>query len=377
MRKMLLTAILIGLMLPLASSSSRASGQYPPLIIAIRSEGELPSYYNDDLWLWDGTSSELRQLTSYQYNGAPIISPTNANVAYLSTPSVYLQALKIAGGRSGVAPANIWLMSIPSGDAMRIADVPSGATVDADGILSIGIERSQPTWSPDGKKLAWTEITERHNTPDDEQRLMIYDLATGTTRTVLSLPVYQIGSSMPLWGEPGIALVGNDINGDIMVEIYDEFGQLLTKQPYQGSEDDFHWVKGADGVVYLASRNSLIDVSTGAVQPLPTGVALYSRTAVTGLSLERDANQRGVWILHDSDKTMTLGTEDAPVSLVAISPQGDAVAYVQEDVSTLSLNVHLYQTGQTTTIVSLSEVAALRFIDGLAWGATEWRFVTP
>lgn len=65
------------------------------------------------------------------------------------------------------------------------------------------------------------------------------------------------------------------------------------------------------------------------------------------------------------------------VRLVAISPQGDAVAYVQEDVSTLSLNVHLYKNGQTTTIVSLSEVAALRFIDGLAWGATEWQFNAP
>lgn len=108
-------------------------------------------------------------------------------------------------------------MNISSGDAIRIADQPYEAIVDAQGTLSVGIERSQPTWSPDGTKLAWTEITELHNTPADEQRLIIYEVATGKTRTVHTLPVYQIGSSTPVWGESGIALVGNNANGNLEV----------------------------------------------------------------------------------------------------------------------------------------------------------------
>lgn len=90
MRKLLLTIILFCLTLTLVGGPSRASEQYPPLIIAIRSDGDLPSFYNDDLWLWDRTGGELRQLTTYQYNGAPVISPTNTAVAYLSTPKIYL-----------------------------------------------------------------------------------------------------------------------------------------------------------------------------------------------------------------------------------------------------------------------------------------------
>ncbi|MBX3082466.1 MAG: PD40 domain-containing protein [Anaerolineae bacterium] len=372
MRKLFVMFVLLGVLMPLTGSPARANGPYAPLIIAIRSNGELPSYYHDDLWLWDGTG-EPRQLTSYLYNGAPIISPDNRYVAYLSTPKVFLQALKIGGGRSGVPPSNIWLMTIPDGDAIRIADQPKEAIVDEEAILSVGIERSQPTWSPDGTKLAWTEITELHNAPADEQRLMIYDLASGKTRTVITLPVYQIGSATPLWSEAGIALVANDVNGNSVVEIYDEQGHLISKQPFEGGDSDMRGVKGSDGKEYLGSRKSLIDSSTDTAQPIPASLALHSRTSAAGLFAEQRIGDDGNWTLHDGDMTQVIGSENYPVEWLAISPRGDAIAYVQHDDTSLALLVKLYQHGEITTIVTLSEIAAPRFIDGLAWGAIEWR----
>ncbi|MCA9914789.1 MAG: PD40 domain-containing protein, partial [Anaerolineae bacterium] len=158
---------------------------------------ELFAFHEGDLWAWmPGESPE--QLTTWGYNGGPIISPDGSQIAYRSVASEAVAEIEGAGQGityAGDAPSNIYIMQVSTRNFERIAAQSA-----------IRVFRSSPVWSPDGTRLAWSEMRGDYLPSAD---VVIYDTRDGSTRTVASIEMgYGDGGLvMPIlqWGDGGIA----------------------------------------------------------------------------------------------------------------------------------------------------------------------------
>ena len=160
----LLVTIIMSLLMSISSQAQSVNQQ----LIAIR---------NGDLWKFDIENNTAKQLTTWGYNGGPILSPDGRKIAYLSTPKELID--KINSGQipqfAGTPPTNIWVMDIATEIFTQIAD-QRGAVTDN------GILRSVPAWSPDSTKLIWSEL-KVSNQGLDQATLQIHDMQSGLTTT--------------------------------------------------------------------------------------------------------------------------------------------------------------------------------------------------
>jgi len=157
---------------------------------------ELITYYEGDLWTWQpGGTPE--QITTWSYNGGPVISPDGSLIAYRSISSEAVEEIESPGQGivyHGEAPSNIYIMTVSNQNFERIAHQ------DTERVF-----RSIPTWSPDGTKLAWTEMRGDYQPSAD---VVVYDTNGGSTRTIASIEMgfQDAGFALPIlqWGEGGI-----------------------------------------------------------------------------------------------------------------------------------------------------------------------------
>ena len=131
-------ALLLIVWFSLIASGALAQTADPPIY----------SYRNGDIWKYDLTSETATQLTSWGYNGGPILSPDGSKIVFMSSfgSDFVVDNLKLElqrHKRGGTAPANIWVMDVATETFTLIAD-QSGAS-------AAGILRSLPSWSPDGR----------------------------------------------------------------------------------------------------------------------------------------------------------------------------------------------------------------------------------
>ena len=101
----------------------------------------------------------------------------------------------------GSPPADVWIFDIASQAFSKVAH--------QGGASSAGFLRSIPTWSPDGRKLAWLQI-DPHVQALTRATLQVYSLDTGLISTVANdVDLGHQASSIQMpriaWGESGIA----------------------------------------------------------------------------------------------------------------------------------------------------------------------------
>ena len=163
------------------ADSVQAKAVSIPLIIAIAGNSGSGSV-DADLWAWYGVGQPLKQLTHYGHNGIPVYSPDGKFVAYQSMAKELLPLFARGNGISGELDSDIWLLEVATDEAVALNAQPAGykATVKIDGTVDVGIIRSDPVWSPDGKFLAWTEAD-----PTGQNRLMSYDLRQKQSKGLL------------------------------------------------------------------------------------------------------------------------------------------------------------------------------------------------
>jgi hypothetical protein len=190
MRILKLSLLWIILLLPLGSLNAQDEPTTPPLIFNTAG----------DLWRYDVESGTAEKFTDWGYNNMPLLHEATGLVAYNSLAQVWVEAIERGEGMSGSMASNIWVIDPLTQEAFRPADQPLDASIPA----GVFILRSDPTWLPDGSKLAWGEYTLRGDL--EAYSIAIFDRTSETTET-FPLPetsYYGIPGPLPvLWSPDG------------------------------------------------------------------------------------------------------------------------------------------------------------------------------
>src|SRR5258706_4921829 len=339
-----------------------------------------------DIWSWDGPGSAPKSRTQWGYNNDPILSPDGKTIAYKSVAKIAVDVIKagnISGG-AGDLPATIWLLDVASNDAKRIADQPANASFSKQNVPDFYGIRSEPSWSPDGTQLAWTEMAQ-----GGKYQLVVYSVDSGTSKVLVkNVPPQQnyegYAPMLVSWGESGIAVLKRDavtdsnglhIEGSVL--IYDATsGKLIRTSEKVREALNFFWIlnvpKNNTWEVAIVTYDSnkigwkLVNLANGKVSDLQGIPQLFNPQSPDGLhinpaSLDSVEN----WAIADASgaiDTITLaGNPDAFLSQLKISPDGDQIAYVTENDVTIT-------DGKLPVSTTLG-----KDLRGIVWGQLAWR----
>ena len=375
-------ALLLMVWFSLIASGALAQTADPPIY----------SYRNGDIWKYDLTSETATQLTSWGYNGGPILSPDGSKIAYLSTSSDFVSQFEAgtAAQTGGSAPANIWVMDVASETFALIAD-QSGAS-------AAGILRSLPSWSPDGRQLVWLQLDPGLQALD-AAHLKLHNLETSVTSTLVSdvdLGFQGENIRMPSlrWGNGGIARLHFDFpsegaNPFLHIQFYDPATGAMTSYDLGLNESrdntvrDFTWVNHLGrSLMALQIKNywDLIDPQDGTRSRLSDPPRLQNRQFSDGLQLiplsgVQDNLGRDIhWHASDGANTYNTGYKSYRVNRnnrPGLSGDGLRIAWQNSD------RVTTWQIGLEDSERPVAETASQWAFPipqpfGLVWAPTEW-----
>ncbi len=321
-RLVLLTIVLLALI----GGAAQAQGSELPLILWIRG----------DLYSADSLDQPPTPITSSGTIANPVLSPDGQTIAYRVASPVGVEALGRLQAAGKIAnldlPGDIAVIDLASRQITTLAQQPADASLFVPGVPDKAVIRSTPQWSPDGKRLAWTEF----DFPGGQPRLVIYDRASSALTTLVSnLPAPLVQGAAPSlrWGSGWIAVgASGDAAGEQDFLIYDEHGQLLSDPRLAAVPNDtaisFVAIRGAGrgdlGVLYGSSGWILIDPASGVAQaasqpPRLTTAAPNSLALTFGV----DPTEGMFWEVVDGNAAAA-----APPDKVTLSPSGQQIAFI-------------------------------------------------
>lgn len=384
----ILTAILV-----IGSLGARSAWAVPllapripqtPLLISVR-QGQ---GYTGNIWSWAGSGLTRRAGGGLCYS--PIASPTGDSFVYLQIPVE--SARQSAANEDRPAPRDVYLATLATGRVTAIALQAKAASYAA-GHAHYTL-RSDPNWSLDGTRLAWTEVDfdEAVPTTSQDERLVVYDLASKKAKTLIArLPPHRIAGNYPALSEVslgpgGLIAVRVHVSQDVdlttqdWLYFYDSTGEPLARRDKLETVDPNYensqliWLSGLDKP-YLSciACTTRIDPFTGSADPLNGTPELYSALAPDKLSLyySADTGQESnvSWVVASNGKQVFSfdSVRIANLRDAAISPDGTQVAAATYVGQGTTAGVFIFQ-AQTRRAVKLT----LNVI-GLSWGPRAWR----
>ena len=367
---MLMRRFFLGLMLLFSLPITQSQSDY------------LIAFVSGDLYMWSLSNNVPQQITFWGYNGGAILSPDGSTIAFSSFDGAVGDG--IANGEIfpefGDLPSNIWLMDVATQEFQWINDQT--------GAVDGGIIRSYPVWSPDGTRLAWTELNGFPNTS-----IKMYDLNTGDISTVtdnLDMGFQDAGIYLPRlkWGEGGISrilfnIVGDDFTGQNILEVYDpDTGDLFSMNlnfvdPDGSALMSHHWINvdgGQQVGLQVNSNWGLIDVDTKVYQPLNSPPVLLK---VGDSSLQLIPVYSGSysfdWYVNSGGIVAPLGYTDFTIdaaNLPTISPNGQVVAWNHRD------GISIWDTGSQREQTIINGDETLSYANpgplNVVWSPMEW-----
>jgi hypothetical protein len=341
-----------------------------------------------DLWKWDG--SAVTRLTTWGYNERPVLSPNGQRVAYNSWAQITIDAIAAGKPVMGLIPSNIWVIDPVTGSADRVADQPPGATFQL-AQTDTAIMRGTPVWSPDGNRLAWSELV----APEYRYQLVVYDFTTGAQTVIVSSLPYPFadGGFIPvhdvMWGSRGILVRNVAVNAattdfEEHAYLYAPDGTLIHDTLIGSSATEWaanvQWTMFMGqqrlGLVYPSGKSYLVDPATGDQQDMPALPELYSTltpdnsaTAFVGASVDASGGVSNTWtaVYPNRQQEQMLSFTGGPQS-IAVSADGQAIAYISDA-------VYVWRGGSITRVPGTEGIASPWDVS-LVWGPNAWRVRT-
>jgi hypothetical protein len=300
--------------------------------------------YQGDLVAWDAGETDFQPLTTWGYNGGPILSPDGTQIAYLSMPTAVVETGP-AGEYLISTPQNMWIMDTGSRAFQRVAGRDDNTTV----------MRGVPVWSPDSTRLLWTEFTLSSNA--SAGRVMVYDRLTDQVSEIISdLPLgfQDAGIFLPTfrWSPAGASRLlftyNNVGDGLSILEIYrPDQPQAAPASLVLGDVDDpdslaigHVWVDAGGGdwrvaVLTVGGTWSLIDPARLNRTPLTTPPSLVLADNPSALALQPNliplaSGWEIQWQALRPDGSVAAGirtTSLSPDGVPAIAPDGESFAW--------------------------------------------------
>jgi hypothetical protein len=316
---------------------SPTHAQTPELPVILLLDGDLYRWYEGD--------SSVQRLTHSGYIEDVSLSPDGSQVVYHAYDPVTVDAINRIGKLGSQRGAgNIWMMDAAKGEARQLVEQPADAAFFSRTTADNAIIRSKPFWSPDGTKVGWTEV--EFPSQDALPSFWVYDFATDTALKHFDLPRrgrMSNGIYKGYWTEIGILFEALEFR----YPLYSETGELLNEiklennssyrpagfiEPVQYNGNDYLLVQyyypmgyERDWVVYnlLSGGGRYIPGITvlrgvSALDPDDSIVMVGQWGGYGGTPV----NKQGEGIIpHDLKEAVS-------VLRLAISPDGEAVAYV-------------------------------------------------
>lgn len=334
----------------------------------------------NDIWTYTVSTKTWTRLTTWRYNREPVIAPLGDQVAYNSWATEYVELINQGAALGGlVPPSNIWVLDIDSGDGERIAAQPANVSIEN----GIYITRSTPSYSPDGAKIAWTEL----EYPGERYYIAVYNRGTRQTQRISlnfngvfgipAPPDVRFGPDNTLalqWTGPDIAT--SDVAD--FIGFYNAKGDLLgtaimvLNMNAPRDVRDFVWLKDGtqDKVGVL-----MVDGGWRLANPINGGswAELISRPALiptvdnsdTRLSfVPTNTPQTAVWTIHFFNiNTLNFPYQDRELNGISFSPDGDQIAFINAQ-----RGLSIWQNGITTMVPHPEN----KTLSALVWTHPAW-----
>ncbi len=196
-------------------------GVSPDTLVATQVDGDIAAMRVD--------GTHLNQLTTYGYNSDPVLSTDRKRIAYRSVPKSITSSAN-PGDKLNVGYYNIWVITVDGEQAWHLTNSE--------------LQRGVPVWSPDNRKVAFTE--------GSNSMLVEIEVDTQARREIIpSMPRYQpngngIGYIM---ADGGLAWV--DTAGAIHTII------PTVTLPISTTVHDFDWLPDGQHIVYTLAHDNV------------------------------------------------------------------------------------------------------------------------
>jgi len=346
--------------------------------------------FDGDLWASpeDIATTSSDTIPACSGNAAPdlgplVQSPTARFVAYSGFAPGMAQLFEQGWG--GPVPTELWVCDISDFTETRVYAQPDGFNpgTNSDAPVTFTIV-SNPAWSPDGNRLAFSTLA----TGDDTPNLHIYDMQAGNGGVINdSLPTPAGVPRPPAleWGNTGIVAISNvllDAGATYQIDVYNDNGDNLDSQVIpniteQGAPVE-HLIaqRGAEEIVVIPHVSGTIDyynLNTRMFEAAE-GVIEYSvvDAGIQLFYLPNGGVQGATWeaAFPDGSRVLLPYTNLASQRNIAVSPSGQLLAFHSGGV------VEVWQNGAAIGNVPVQTGgASLPPYTRVVWGAGDWRIV--
>lgn len=368
LRRLLLFIILSALMIP-----AFAQEQADIPLIAIFND-QIYRLQGDSLVPYDACMPDEQMLGQY------IQSPDGLRFIIVTRPKIIQQALVAMGSLGDIAYGNnLWLCDTTTDTVKRILIQPNADNNFTGNLPSSEEVESNPAWSPDGTKLAWTKLVYS----GESQSVVLYDIATDSTQ---EMPVVLPPAPFPappelVWNDAGIFLSVFTLDETTYLNVESLYafdaasgtiGNGITV--YKGGENDDYiservYVHQGNSIAlalrYYNSGWKLLDLTTGEQTSLATLPELYNPSLPDSVALQMDidTNSNIQWAIANSSNPFKLPAY--PFKRVALAPDGTGFAYADSV-------LHIWRNGQIMDIAN-SDGFADDLLATVLWLPKSWR----